>query len=363
MADEPTSLLDAVSKSTITTMWSKRVRELKKPATVTPHEVIGGFLFLSCFFHNRINCTDEIILGGGIMNGTYQVLAYIGLSFGWFTWFVWKRKKHLDHMHGMIIGMAIGMMVGLMTGLLFGAVYQGDLYTSTMWGMILAGSVGFLFGIPLSILCTIEGTFSGIMAGMMGAMLGEMLPADKVVPLLFLFVMLYTASLLLFAKLIETKGKENREEKKWVFTIHNPMLPAVLLTGAFIWYQSLAFSFQFTEKGETTLEVVNLVAVDFSYKPNEFVIKKDIPIKVTLKNGGNVEHDFELVSNKHIVIQPTSDNAHQHENTAAKKVHLHAKPGGTATVVFMATATGTYQFYCTIPGHKESGMVGSITVL
>jgi uncharacterized cupredoxin-like copper-binding protein len=296
------------------------------------------------------------------MSTVFQVLAFVGMSYGWFTWFVWKRKKHMDHMHGMISGMAMGMMIGLITGLLFGAVYQGDLYTSTMWGMILAGSVGFLFGVPLSILCTIEGTLSGIMAGMMGAMLGEMVPADKVKPLLFLFVLFYTASLLLLTKLIESRGKD-AETRKWVFTIHNPILPAALLVGVFFWYQSLPFSFHITEKRETTLEVVELVAVDFSYKPSEIKIKKGTPTKVTFKNEGNVEHDFELVSNQHIVIQTTSDNDHQHGNTTAKKVHLHAKPGETATIILKAIAAGTYQFYCTIPGHKESGMVGSIIVL
>ncbi|MGN7472166.1 cupredoxin domain-containing protein [Brevibacillus sp. SAFN-007a] len=111
------------------------------------------------------------------------------------------------------------------------------------------------------------------------------------------------------------------------------------------------------------LEVVKLVAVDFSYKPSEIYIKKGTPTKVTFKNEGNVEHDFELVSDEDILIQTTSSTNHQHGKTAAKKVHLHAKPGETATVVLKATAAGTYQFYCTIPGHKESGMVGRITFL
>ena len=41
---------------------------------------------------------------------------------------------------------------------------------------------------------------------------------------------------------------------------------------------------------------------------------------------------------------------------------LHALPGGTAELTFRTGQTGTFDFYCTIPGHKQAGMMGTLTV-
>ena len=43
-------------------------------------------------------------------------------------------------------------------------------------------------------------------------------------------------------------------------------------------------------------------------------------------------------------------------------VHVAAAPGATGTVDFTPSEAGTYEFYCTIEGHKEAGMVGTLVV-
>ncbi|KQL49825.1 copper-binding protein [Brevibacillus choshinensis] len=306
------------------------------------------------------------------MSLTYQVLIYVGLSFGWFSFFAWKKKKRMDHMHTMIIGMSMGMMIGLIAGLLFGAEYKGDLFLSTIWGMLIGGISGMIIGIPLSLLTTVEGTLSGIMAGMMGAMLGEMIPIEKMEPLLFLFVMLHTGCILLLSNLIETDEREPAK-RKGLFTLHNPITPPVLLIGVFIWFQSLPFPILSAESdqmhnqnhmSQPAVQEINLIASDFSYKPKQIVMKKGVPMKVTFLNNGSVEHDFEVVSTgNNFVISSESNNNHQHGNKGKEKPHLHAKPGESATSVWQATKEGSYEFYCTIPGHKENGMVGSLIVI
>ncbi|GED32061.1 cupredoxin domain-containing protein [Brevibacillus centrosporus] len=306
------------------------------------------------------------------MSLTYQVLTYVGLSFGWFSFFAWKRKERLDHMHTMIIGMSMGMMIGLIAGLLFGAEYKGDLFLSTIWGMLIGGISGMMIGIPLSLLTTVEGTLSGIMAGMMGAMLGEMIPIEKMEPLLFLFVMLHTACILLLSKLIETSERETSKRKR-IFTLQNPITPPVLLIGVFVWFQALPFPTMTAENdqmhsqnhtSQPAVQEINLIAADFSYNPNRIVMKKGVPLKMTFQNNGSVEHDFEVVSTgNNFVISSETNNNHQHGNTGIEKPHLHAKPGESATSVWQATKEGTYEFYCTIPGHKENGMVGKLVVM
>ena len=45
----------------------------------------------------------------------------------------------------------------------------------------------------------------------------------------------------------------------------------------------------------------------------------------------------------------------------ALSISVDLAPGESKDVVVNAPA-GTYEFYCNVPGHKEAGMVGTLTV-
>ena len=68
-------------------------------------------------------------------------------------------------------------------------------------------------------------------------------------------------------------------------------------------------------------------------------------VRFQLMNRGSVEHDFAI---------PSLAGHNQHEQ------HL-VKPGEIKTVEFELTP-GTYEVICTIPGHKEAGMVVTLEV-
>ena len=91
-----------------------------------------------------------------------------------------------------------------------------------------------------------------------------------------------------------------------------------------------------------------IVATDLKFTPPTIQAKVGQPIKVTYENKGVIEHDLAFPTLK-------ADKP----GTALKVV---AKPGQTATLEFTPTAKGTYEYICTIPGHKEAGMKGTITV-
>ena len=44
------------------------------------------------------------------------------------------------------------------------------------------------------------------------------------------------------------------------------------------------------------------------------------------------------------------------------KLHVAAGTGGKATLTFTPSKPGTYEYYCSVAGHKEAGMVGILTV-
>ena len=78
------------------------------------------------------------------------------------------------------------------------------------------------------------------------------------------------------------------------------------------------------------------------FDPATLNIRANTPVTLTLDNSGAaLVHDFVLDS---------------------PQVKVEAQPNGRATGTFTVTAPGSLQFYCSQPGHREAGMVGSLLV-
>ena len=92
--------------------------------------------------------------------------------------------------------------------------------------------------------------------------------------------------------------------------------------------------------GQPSGTTISVGATEFAFDPATIVIPAGGGATVTLINKGTVEHDI------------TVD---------ALSVKIFAKPGDTVSGTVTAKA-GTYEFYCSIPGHKQAGMVGTLTV-
>ncbi len=87
---------------------------------------------------------------------------------------------------------------------------------------------------------------------------------------------------------------------------------------------------------------VKLVATEFKYEPAVVRVPAGREITITLENRGAIEHDLHI---------------------PAFGVHLVPRPGQTVKAAFRADKPGTYEFECTIPGHKEAGMKGQLVVV
>jgi uncharacterized cupredoxin-like copper-binding protein len=85
---------------------------------------------------------------------------------------------------------------------------------------------------------------------------------------------------------------------------------------------------------------VTVVSHDIYFEPKEFSIPADTDVKVILPNEGAAPHNFAIDA-----LNISQDQA----------------PGETHEVTINAPA-GEYEFYCNVPGHKEAGMVGKMTV-
>jgi len=94
---------------------------------------------------------------------------------------------------------------------------------------------------------------------------------------------------------------------------------------------------------------ITLEATEFKFKPEKLEIPVNTKVKIRLKNEGVIAHNL-------IVIIKEGEDAANPEITSIQKNET-----GETEVTF--NETGTYHFYCNIPGHKEAGMRGMVRVV
>jgi uncharacterized cupredoxin-like copper-binding protein len=80
-----------------------------------------------------------------------------------------------------------------------------------------------------------------------------------------------------------------------------------------------------------------------SFEPAAIRVRAGQPVELTLRNDGQMPHDFTLGEG---VAQP---------------VKITANGGQSATGTFTLDKPGTYTFECSVPGHALAGMRGTIT--
>jgi nitrite reductase (NO-forming) len=86
---------------------------------------------------------------------------------------------------------------------------------------------------------------------------------------------------------------------------------------------------------------VTLNAIDINWEEKELTIPADTDVTITVVNKGLLQHDFVI------------------DDLQIKSDLLNG--GDTADITINAPA-GSYEYYCSVPGHKEAGMVGTLTV-
>jgi uncharacterized cupredoxin-like copper-binding protein len=83
---------------------------------------------------------------------------------------------------------------------------------------------------------------------------------------------------------------------------------------------------------------------------------------LTFTNDSSLEHDFSVLDIAVTAVSATETGDHAMADEHQPALHMSAAPGETAVLEFTPTQPGTYEFFCTVPGHKEAGMVGTLIV-
>lgn len=98
-----------------------------------------------------------------------------------------------------------------------------------------------------------------------------------------------------------------------------------------------------------------------SFVPAKVDVKTGEQIKFVLRNNGELEHEFVLASAadnlKHADAMTKNPDMKQDDPNARM-----VAPKGTGEIVWKFSKSGEFEFACLIPGHRASGMVGTVTV-
>ena len=95
------------------------------------------------------------------------------------------------------------------------------------------------------------------------------------------------------------------------------------------------------QPSDPTAPSIEVEANEFAFRPDRVVIEAGTTLNLTLVNHGRLVHDLSIPE---------------------LELQLVAPPGQTATTALRVSEPGEYEVLCTVPGHAQAGMVGSIVV-
>lgn len=96
------------------------------------------------------------------------------------------------------------------------------------------------------------------------------------------------------------------------------------------------------------------------FEPVSLSVQAGRPVLLTIKSVGATDHDFTVVGMPARGVKNEIKGGHGHGAPGAIVGHPNTK--GEVTIRFTPTQSGVYEFYCSVTGHKEAGMLGTITV-
>lgn len=99
----------------------------------------------------------------------------------------------------------------------------------------------------------------------------------------------------------------------------------------------------------TDIEVIGTDQVRF--EPDTLTVPAGEQVTLTFSSEGGVEHDF--------VVEEAADGKGSEGDLRVAE----ADPGETTVATFRIDEPGSYTAYCSIPGHRASGMVAALDVV
>ena len=90
-------------------------------------------------------------------------------------------------------------------------------------------------------------------------------------------------------------------------------------------------------------QAVTVTLTEMQFNPATMTVKAGTPVAFTAANKGVLEHNWRV-------------------KIGSETIQLDARPGQTTTKTFTPTTPGTYPVVCTVAGHEQAGMKGTLVV-
>lgn len=115
---------------------------------------------------------------------------------------------------------------------------------------------------------------------------------------------------------------------------------------------------------EEAHETLTLEMKDIAFAQTEITLEAGELVEIELSNTGVVAHDFTIaeIDAVHAVHGDHDPVAGHDEHGDELALHQALEAGDSIELRLRVHEAGTYEFYCTVPGHREAGMVGTLTV-
>ena len=108
---------------------------------------------------------------------------------------------------------------------------------------------------------------------------------------------------------------------------------------------------------------VTLNAADFSFSPASIEAVAGQPVRIVVHNTSAQVHDFTIAAIPlNGMAEGGGENVEHMHMAGDSAVHIAAAAGATSTIEFTPSQSGTYEFECSVAGHKDAGMVGMLKV-
>lgn len=99
---------------------------------------------------------------------------------------------------------------------------------------------------------------------------------------------------------------------------------------------------KFGSEEQIRVKEFTIAGTEFAFNPSTITVKTGEKVRVTFRNVGNAPHDWTI------------------EGLGLKTKVIGS--GREDALEFTAPASGAYTVYCSVPGHREAGMVGSLVI-
>lgn len=97
------------------------------------------------------------------------------------------------------------------------------------------------------------------------------------------------------------------------------------------------------------------------FEPSRIQVKRGEQIRFALRNAGDLEHEIVLATleeNQKHAMEMMQNPEMKHDEPNAKRL----APGKTGEILWKFSKSGSFDFSCLIPGHREAGMAGVVSV-